>query len=60
MLRGMQPLQLLESTIISVAQFRGEKMYRRSLRVYQAHLVDEIKSAQRDAAAAAREDCPYF
>ena len=40
--------------IISVTQFRGEEMYRRSLQAYQAYLV-EIKSAQRDVAAAARE-----
>ena len=33
--------------------------YAKALRVYQAYLV-EIKSTQRDAAAAAREDCPYF
>ena len=41
--------------IISVAQFRGEEMYRRSLRAYQAYLA-EIKSIQRDTAAVARED----
>ena len=32
--------------------------YTKALRAYQAYLV-EIKSTQRDAAAAAREDCPY-
>ena len=56
----MQPLRLVQSVAtISIAQFRGEEMYRRSLQAYQAYLV-EIKSPQRDAAAAAREDCPYF
>ena len=33
--------------------------YAKALRAYQAYLI-EIKSAQRDAAAAAHEDCPYF
>ena len=33
--------------------------YAKALRAYQAYLV-EIKSAQRDAAAAACEDCPTF
>ena len=49
----------MESTTISVCTIRGEEMYRRALRADQAYLV-KIKSAQRDAAAAAREDCPTF
>ena len=34
----MQPLQLLESTTISIAQLREEEMDRRSVRAYQAYL----------------------
>ena len=40
----MQPLRLVQIVaIVSVYTIRGEEMYRRALRVYQAYLV-EIKS----------------
>ena len=54
----MQQLQIVQ-IIATISIIRGEEMYRRALRAYQECLV-EIKSAQRDAAAAAREDCRYF
>ena len=53
----MRLVQIVD--IISVAQFKEEEMYRGSLRAYQAYLV-EIKSAQRDAAAAASADYRYY